>query len=353
MSMKINQDQIVPSRWQRIIFDYRRGKGHLISYLLNRIRWYLYPRIRYAGKLPDHVDIEVSSLCNMQCPMCYTMTDEFRQNVKQQFMDINLFKKIIDQCAENHVYSIRLSLRGESFIHPNIVEMIRYAKNRGIKEVSSLTNNLALNPEKFQEILDAGLDWLTISFDGVGETYEKIRRPAKFEDSYNKIKAYKKIKTEKKSVKPVIRIQSVWPAIKEDPNNFFHLFDPYSDEVVSNPLIDYLHKDTEIEYDPEFECPNLYQRMAIGSDGIVLLCSNDAMCYYPIGDANTQRLEEIWHGAKITEARAIHRNHRGVENYISCQQCYLPRKTTPVIQKIGDKKIVIDKYVGRTDKIGE
>jgi len=118
---------------------------------------------------------------------------------------------IIDQCAQENIFSIRLSFRGEVFIHPNIVDIIKYAKKKGIREVSILTNNLALTPEKFEDVMKAGLDWLTISFDGTNETYEPIRKPAIFAESYKKIKDYKKIKERNHSIKPVIRIQSVWP----------------------------------------------------------------------------------------------------------------------------------------------
>lgn len=36
-----------------------------------------------------------------------------------------------------------------------------------------------------------------------------------------------------------------------------------------------------------------------------------------------------------------------------CKECYLPRKTVPVIEMIGNKKIVVDKYTSRTEEIGE
>jgi len=353
MSMKINQDQIVPSRWQRIIFDCRRGQGHLFSYLMNRFRWHGYPRMRYTGRLPDHVDVEISSVCNMQCPMCYTTTEEYKKKVKRTLMDLELFKKIIDQCAQEKVFSIRLSLRGEAFIHPNIVEMIGYAKQKGICEVSTLTNNLALTPEKFEEVMKAGLDWLTISFDGTGETYEQIRKPAIFTESYKKIMDYKKIKERNHSVKPVIRIQSVWPAIEKDPEGFIELFKPYVDEIVSNPLVDYLHKDSEIEYESDFECPVLYQRMVIGADGIVLLCSNDEMCDYPIGDTNLESLTNIWQGKKLRKARMYHRQHRGVQKMVPCRHCYLPRKTETHIVNTGQRKLNVEKLKGRTDEIGK
>jgi len=288
----------------------------------------------------------------MRCPMCYTLTDEFNQRVKKKFMDLELFEKIIDECSKYKAYSIRISLRGEPFLHQDVIPMIRYAKEKGIKEVSSLTNNLALTPKFFQEAIEAGLDWLTISFDGLGETYEWIRQPAKFEESYNKIKEYYTIKKNAHSYKPVIKVQTVWPAIKDNAKEYFAAFDPYVDDIAINPLIDYLHKDKDIIYLNKFTCPVLYQRLTIGSDGKILLCTNDESCLYPLGDVNKESLHKIWHGEKITRARQIHREHKGVELLEPCRYCYLPRKTEAVTEYCGNKKIVIDKYINRPDRIG-
>ena len=351
--MKINVDQIHLSRWKRLRFDVKRGSGHMWPYLKNRFIWHTYPRIHRVSRFPDHVDVEISSACNMRCPMCYTRTEEFKKLVKRQFMSFELFKKIINECAKYHAYSIRLSLRGEPFIHKDVIKMIRYAKRKGIKEISTLSNILALTPELFKEAMDAGLDWLTISFDGIGKTYEKIRKPAKFEEAYKKIKAYKRIKNEAGSVKPVIKIQSVWPAIKDTAEEYIRLFAPYVDNMAANPLVDYLHADKNIIYEKNFDCPVLYQRLVIGSDGKVLLCSNDEMCYHSVGDANKQSIYEIWHGAKMQEAREIHRQHEGVQKLKPCKYCYLPRKTVPVVERIGKKKIVVCKLEGRTEEIGK
>jgi len=184
--MKINKDQIHLSGWKRIQFDWRRGSGNLFAYFKNRLRWYAYPRFRFVSEFPDHVDVELSAACDMTCPMCYTITEEFDQSVKKKLMSFDLFKKIVDECTSYGCYSIRLSLRGEPFLNKHIVEMTRYAKRAGIKEVSTLTNGLRLNPALFKELMEAGLDWLTISFDGMGKTYEEIRAPAKFKEAVEK-----------------------------------------------------------------------------------------------------------------------------------------------------------------------
>ncbi len=350
--MKINKDQVIPSRLNKIKFDYKRGSGHLSAYLMNRFRWHYYPRLRFVSRFPDHVDIEISSVCNMKCPMCYTITDEFKKNIKRKYMELNLFKKIIDECAKYGTYSIRISLRGEPFIHKDVIQMIRYAKDKGIKEVSSLTNNLAMTPALFKDAMVAGLDWLTISFDGLGETYEWIRQPARFEESYEKIKEYKRIKERSHSWKPVIKVQTVWPAIKDNAKEYCNAFKPYVDDIAINPLIDYLHKDEIITYEDNFVCPVLYQRLPISSDGTIPLCFNDGFNEHPIGNANSDNIYDIWQGEKLKKARELHKKHKGVELLPPCKQCYLPRKTQPVTEHIGNKKIVIDKFINRPDKVG-
>ena len=333
-------------------FSYKRAHGRFGSYLRNRFIWYYYPRLHWVPKFPDHVDIEISSACDMKCPMCYTTAEYFKSNVKRQFMDFDLFRKMIDECAHYGTYSIRLSLRGEPFLHKDVIKMIRYAREKGIKEVATLSNNLALSPKLFKEAMEAGLSWLTLSFDGLYDTYEWIRRPAKFHESYEKIKEYKKIKERAGSYKPVVKVQSVWPAIKDCAEEYCRMFEPYVDGIASNPLIDYLHKDREVEYVEDFECHVLYQRLSIGSDGMVMMCVNDEFCLHPLGDANKQSLYEIWHGEELTKIRDIHRAHEGVRRLEPCKSCYYPRKTQPVIENIGDKKIVVDKYTKRTEEIG-
>jgi radical SAM protein with 4Fe4S-binding SPASM domain len=353
--MKINKDQFMLSRWKRLQFDYKRGRGYMFSYLKNRFYWHYIPKFKIVLDFPDHVDLEISSVCNMDCAMCYTITDEFESKVKRKFMDLRLFKRLVDECAEEGVYSLRLSLRGEAFLHKKVIEMIQYAKDRGIKEISSLTNLYSLKPETFEAAMNAGLSWLTISFDGLDKMYESIRAPAKFEEMYERIKEFKRIKDRHNSIKPVIQVQTLWPAIKDDPIAYYNAFDPFVDSIASNPLIDYLHNDEEdtIEYEDNFTCPILFQRLVVGSDGKVLLCSNDEMGKYIIGDANNETLKQIWHGERINQARKMHIDHTRFKQISCCRECYLPRKTEPVLEDFGDTKIKVEKYIGRVEVIGK
>jgi len=342
------------SRLKNFKFELNRSKGHLLSYINNRIRWHLFPKTHYVAKFPSHVDIELSSLCNLNCPMCYTITDDFKSKVNQKVMDFGLFKKIIDECSKYNLFSIRLSLRGEAFINKDIFDMIKYAKEKGIKEVSTLTHGGFLNEEKFEKLIELDLDWLSISFDGIEETYNKIRHPLKFEDALKKIQNYQKIKKEHGVVKPVIKVQTVWPAISNDPDRYFSIFEPITDQVAANPLIDYLSKDTDIEYEENFTCPQLFQRFVIGADGNVMLCAFDEMEAHKIGNVNNENIFDIWHGKKMNDARKIHINHLGTEKIEICKHCPLTRKREYESTKLlGGKLLKINKYVGREQVIGK
>jgi len=333
-------------------FVYHRGKGHMLRFIKNRVKWHIYPRYQILPKFPDHVDIELSSACNMACPMCFTTTDTFKTQVNRGNMKLELFQKIVDECVKNKAFSIRLSWRGEPTLNPNYVACARYAKEKGIKEVSSLTNALRLTPAMFEELVDVGMDWLTISFDGMGETYNRIRKPAKFDEAVAKIREFHEIKKRKGKTKPVVKIQGVWPAVKENPQAFYDTFRGIVDQVAVNPLLDYLRNDKEIVFRKNFTCPVLWQRLAVGADGKVFLCIHDEMSHHEVGDTNKQSIYEIWNGPELREAREIHLKHMGVQKYTACAECFLPRASVAVQTKVGDRVVTVNNMVNRVDVVG-
>jgi len=355
--MEINKNLVyLNGPIQNFKFNLKRGHGHLGSYILDRLRWHLNPRLKHVSRFPTHVDIETSSACNLRCPMCYTVTDEFKEKVSLMHMDFELFKKLVDECASySSNYSIRLSWRGEPFLNPKIFDMVRYAKKAGIKEVSTLTHGGFITPEKFEELLESGLDWITFSVDGTGETYEKIRNPLKFDETVEKIRKYHEIKKKHKSVKPIIKVQGVWPAIESsDAKKYVDTFSPIADQVSAGELRDCLRNDTEIEYIEDFgPCPVLYQRLTVGSDGKVKLCYNDEMGEVDVGDANKETIFQVWHGKKLNAARDIHLKKMGVKQLAPCKWCMYPRKTINKKTKVNNKTLTLKNYSNRPQEVGK
>jgi len=339
---KGNYDMDTPERIKQ--FEERRALGWEQEYKEYRENWIKYPENQYVAEYPLLVDIELSTICNLKCPMCYTITKEFKSRVCTQLMEKNLFIKIIDEIA-GKVPAVRLSLRGEATLHPDFIFCIEYCKNKGIKEVSFLTNASKLNKEYFMQIAKAGVDWITISIDGVGETYESIRNPLKFADTLQKVKDIYEIKEKNGWKKPVIKIQGIWSAIRENPSEYYNTFVSYVDLIAFNPLIDYSAKDKNVVYEEYFLCPQLYQRLVVGSDGKSLLCANDENGEHILGDVSTDSIYNIWHSDKLREVRELHKKG-DFEKLKVCKNCYLPRATDEKEHAyVNNREMIIKNYI--------
>src|SRR4030066_914521 len=154
-------------RFSRVIWNYKLGSA----------------KLPYA---PMRLWIEPTSFCNLKCPMC-TSKDIPEDQIG--YMDWDLYKKIIDE-AKGFVHDINLFLGGESLFHKRLPDMIRYAKENGIRTRLS-TNATVLTKEKREALLDAGLDFIIFSFDGYEkEVYETIRINANFEKTLGHIKGF-------------------------------------------------------------------------------------------------------------------------------------------------------------------
>lgn len=335
------------------LFERYRAENWEADYADYRRKWSVFPKEQIVSEYPLLVDVELASICNLKCPMCYTTKKDFKEKVKATLMDLDLFRRIIDEIGGRSP-ALRLSLRGEPTLHPQLVECIRYAVERGIKEVSFLSNSSLLTPEYFEKIMRAGVSWITISVDGLDETYEYIRKPLKFSDTICILSDIKAIKERFSVHKPVIKVQTIWPAIREYPERYYNTVFPYSDLIAFNPLIDYLGKDEDIVYDKNFSCPQLYQRMVVGADGLVMMCSNDEENTVIVGDANRQKIHEIWHGPRLEAMRRIHRKQMGFMEMEVCRRCYLPRQTEDSERAVvNGREIIVRNYINRRQRIGE
>jgi radical SAM protein with 4Fe4S-binding SPASM domain len=294
--MKINSNYFSLSSRLDVIKYFVR-QGDILAHLMDRVKWHIYPRYYITPKFPTHLEIEVSSACNLRCPMCKS-TEMRNAGIKfGKNMDWELYKKIIDECAKSSVYSIKLSWRGEPLLHPEIESMVWYAKEEGIKDVAFLTNGTNLNPYTNLELVNARLDWISISFDGFKEDYERIRHPANFEQVIENIKDLRNCREYFSCKKPQIRIQSIQSAIEGREEEFLQLWEGIADKVYFIPDQVRTLEEKDYNQDPDFICPNPWQRMVIAADGSVPQCITDYSCNKILGDVNKQTISEIWHSA--------------------------------------------------------
>lgn len=331
---------VMGDRLNSIRFNLLRGAGHLPRFLYNRLVWNVFPKWHIVTRFPQHVDIEITNVCNMNCPMCYTVLPAFVR-LKHGFMEFDLYKKIVNECAEHGAYSIRLSIRGETLLHPDLIQMIRYAKKKRIPEVAFLTNGLLLTEELSEDIIDAELDWMTVSWDGLGKVYERYRAPAKFDEAVERLKTFQDIKRRKRKAKPVVNVSTVWSAIKDDPKAFYRTFKPIVERVTCNPTLDF---DSRLEQDPHYACPFPWQRFVIYWSGQVMQCINDPFEKSPVGNVRDRSIREIWRSARMEEVRRamIAGNGERLKKWEACRSCSYGALRVPTTVDVDSRKIRIE-----------
>ena len=255
----------------------------------------------------------------MRCPMCYTTY--MPQHLKG-VMRWDLFTRLIDEAAANGVYSIKLSWRGEPLLNKRIVDMVVYAKERGIKEVAFLTNAMILTPKMAEALVDAGLDWMSISADGTGEIYNEIRAPAKFDETIERVRYVRDYRNSKGLTRPALRVQSVLSAVENDPEAFTAAWTGVVDRinVITDHTRDFSTKKAT-DYDHYFVCPKPWQRMNIAHDGRVHQCSADYKGMNILGDCNQQSLSEIWHSEASRKVREAFKKHTWLKENPPCRFC--------------------------------
>jgi MoaA/NifB/PqqE/SkfB family radical SAM enzyme len=278
--------------------------------------------VQVMQKPPQSLDVETASLCDLACPHC------FRQYIAtpDKIISEKLFRRVIDQAAELGVPSVKFNWRGEPLLCPQLPEFVAYAKEKGIMETAINTNAVTLDAAKSKALIEAGLDMMIYSFDGgTAETYNKMRagrfKENKFEDVYNNIVQFHKIRKELNSPFPRTRIQMVLtPDAAGEVEEFRRLFEPVVDDVLIKAYeerglnLELYSEDQQEDFKarlsartgkkvtdlsnamiwqkPDGEvlvaagrlpCQQLYQRLMVAYDGSVYMCCNDWGTEHPIG----------------------------------------------------------------------
>jgi len=122
--------------------------------------------------------LEVTNRCNLLCETCPRTFETLEPPAD---MSWELFTRIVDQVP--NVARVVLHGVGEPMLVKNLPQMIRYLKDRGTYVLFN-TNGTLLNPKKFPEIVESGLDELRVSLDAADrESYTKVRG----KDYFNRI----------------------------------------------------------------------------------------------------------------------------------------------------------------------
>ncbi len=108
------------------------------------IRHILFPLL--SNRVPGQLIIQYTDKCNARCPQCgMRVTEPFRRSTLQ----LDTVKRMIDHAAENGVNAISFT-GGEPFLFfDDVMELVRYAGEAGIKYTRTGTNGfIFMQPDK-------------------------------------------------------------------------------------------------------------------------------------------------------------------------------------------------------------
>lgn len=238
-----------------------------------RSKWKNWPETFHVGAFPLFIDIEVTSACNLKCYFCATT---YRSKIiKKGFISFSAVKKIIDEGGAQGLYGIKFNIRGEPLLHPQIHDFVAYAKNKGLIDVYFNTNALLLTEEISRKLIDAGLDRISVSFEGyTKDVYEKYRVNSNYEMVLKNIEGMQSLKKKLNIEYPKVRMQSVMlPGVTDEAGAYKSFWSQRADEAV---FIDYKEmKKKQLGIRCAWACPQLWQRMAVWWDGTILPCNHD------------------------------------------------------------------------------
>lgn len=166
--------------YKRDALFYRFTLGKAIN--LAKTLWGYITKSETANWYPPILKIDLSPLCNLHCPVCVHATPKDNSNIlatqafdSSQRMSVDSYKKVIDE-VKGKTQAVYLYLMGEPFMHPQVLEMSRYAADASLNVMVSSHFSFRFPDDRIAEIARSGITHLEVSIDGsTQDIYEQTR----------------------------------------------------------------------------------------------------------------------------------------------------------------------------------
>jgi radical SAM protein with 4Fe4S-binding SPASM domain len=271
---------------------------------------------------PFTVFVDPADICNFRCKFCPTGNRALMKNVKRPsgLLDFDLYRKIINDLCElpRPVKVLRLYKDGEPLLNPRLADMIRYARDRGCAvQIDTTTNASLLNPEKNLQLIEAGLDRINISLEGLSP--KAYREFSGYNLDFDKfVGNIRHFYEHKGHCQVCIKIVGDFLS-EEEKLRFFHLFGEIADRLFIEHVAPCWPEFEMEEVTPSSEvgiygqqirevqvCPYIFYSLSINSDGTASLCFLDWSRKLLVGDIKTESFKDIWQGERLFAYRKMH-----------------------------------------------
>ncbi len=299
---------------------YQFAKALSVKKLKNAAKVYSsYYRSRQNGRavmqgLPLSLSFEPTTSCNLRCPECPSGLRSFTRPTGM--LQDRLYQNVVDELHSSLLYML-LYFQGEPYLHPNFLNLVNYAGERGIYTATS-TNAHYLTDQKAKETVESGLSRLIISLDGTTqEVYQQYRIGGQLEKVLAGVKNIMKWRKKLNSVGPAVVFQFlvVKPNEHQIPDArrlakelgvdavWFKTAQIYDYENGS-PLIPTQDKYSRYRQEAGGKwsiknqllnhCWRMWHSAVVTWDGKVVPCCFDKDATHRLGNLQQQSFEEVW-----------------------------------------------------------
>ena len=180
------------------------SKSSLLSYLPARIRAQVQARLN-SPVYPTLVQIEPTRRCNLRCVMCTQSAGIYDPKPD---MPLDFFKRILVQFPDT-LETVNIQGVGEPLLNTSIVEMIEFARQRGLRTRFN-TNLTLLTDEMAERLVRCGHSEVQVSMETTDpDLYASIRRGAKLERVLKNIERLRAAKERNGSQVPEVTVHAL------------------------------------------------------------------------------------------------------------------------------------------------
>jgi uncharacterized Fe-S cluster-containing radical SAM superfamily enzyme len=250
-------------------------------------------------KKPKYLQLETTIVCQAVCSFC----PQKKATRRPLFMDMKVVEKVIDETRGLGI-CYRPFILNEPFADKRMPEIVKLIKKDSTATVEFNTNGELVSDKLGPKLLEAGVDVMRFSVDGIKrETFDEARGIS-YDRTYKAVTDFIKLaQKEKHHVDIEVRMIRL-PGTEAEQKDFYKY---WHDEVGAKVLFTDLYSypwelQSEVVKKP---CMKVVDQMFIYVDGRVTLCCWDSAERAVVGDVKTQNTLDIWNGEVLKQYRKL------------------------------------------------
>ncbi|MFP4027274.1 MAG: radical SAM protein [Candidatus Brocadiia bacterium] len=289
---------------------------------------------------PLRMQVELTNVCNLRCPVCPAGRGEFER--ERGMMDLTLFENLMREVG-SYLLDVFLWAWGEPLLHPEFGRAVEIAHQYGVNTVISTNGMKLYEPEVRDQLLENPPLHLIVALDGLTDQTNSVYRVgADVEKILTGVQELAEARHEAGQERPYLHMRYI--VMKHNQHELPELeafarenaFDFLALRTLS-PVenAEKVHKNMVPEgtdYDPfgyedggqepgnDFICqkPFIFPTMLV--DGTVVSCCQDVKASEPYGQFGSgTSFRKIWKGGRARRVRRTIRDR--VEEVSFCRSC--------------------------------